>query len=923
MTMKRWTAALVATAMLASGAAFAQGTPRPWSTSIWNSPDVGTVTGAERIGVATGPGQERFMTPNELATFIGGGGGAGVSSFNTRTGAVTLSATDVGGAITTTAPLHFFVTGISPLGIFSTAQVGVGDLQGIPASTVVGNATGATGVPTALTSAQLTALVSPFTATLSGAVPPSGGGTANFLRSDGVFATPAGAGNVSGPGLSVNNNVVTWSGVSGTNIKDSGVAIGSLLVANQTITLSGDASGTGATSIVVANTKVNGVSYPAAPSVHQSPVVVAAGTISYKTLPACTDTLGNHLNYDQTTDTYSCGTSIPTVTLSGDATGTGTTAITMTVPKVNGVSYPASPALHSTAVTTAANTETYKVIPACLDATGNHLNYDQSTDTFSCGTSSGTPTITLTGDTTGTGGTSITTTTGKVNGVSFPTSPALHSVPITTASLTEAYKVISDCTDTAGNHLNYTQSTDTWSCGTSSSASGVGSVTTTSAGLTVSPTTGNVVVNPAFPTQTKTASYTFVAADMAQLTWFNSASAVTATIPQAIGSFANNTGFCIGNRNTGVVTLSPVTSTIYGIPLLTLGKNQGACFYSDSTNWGAQLISNVQSLVDTGTLLQASEPIDLTSQPILTEVANAGTTGTTVNKLAKLTGAPSTALIAATTDTDNVLGIVVGGAGTTGNAQIAIVGQASCVFDGATTAGDYVQISATTAGDCHDAGATRPTGSLAIGRVLSTNGAGGTFAVALTVGFTGTGAGGSGTVNTATAGQIAAYASSGTAVSGETVSGDCTHATGGAFTCTKTSGTLFGTAATQNTGTSGANIPLLSTNNTWGKGQAVSPFALTDGASIAVDATQSNSFTVTLAGNRALANPTGIIAGQFLEFSFLQDATGSRTLSYGTNFKFPGGTAPVLTTAANAEDDMSCWARTTVILICQILSNVH
>lgn len=773
MTMKRWTAALVATAMLASGAAFAQ-TPRPWSTSIWNSPDVGTVTGAERIGVATGPGQERFMTPNELATFIGGGGGAGVSSFNTRTGAVTLSATDVGGAINVTAPTHQFFNTLSALGVFGSAQVGVGDLQGIPASTVVGNATGGTATPTALTQAQLTALINVATATLSGAVPPSGGGTTNFLRSDFQWATPAGAGNVSGPGVSVNNDIVLFSGTTGTNIKDSGVLISSLLTGNQTITLSGDASGSGATAIAVTNTKVNGVSFPAAPSLHQAPVVVASGAVSYKTIPACTDVTGNHLNYDQSTDTYSCGTTIPSITLSGDATGTGSTAITMTVPKVNGVTYPASPSLHSTAVTTAANTETYKIIPACTDTTGNHLNYDQTTDTFSCGTTGpGNQTITLSGDTTGTGATAITTTTAKVNGVSFPATPSLHSVPVTTASNTETYKVVSDCTDTAGNHLNYTQSTDSWSCGTTSSASGVGSVTSGNPGILVTPTTGNVVVSTSFPVQTKTTSYTFVAGDLSQFTWFNSASAVTATIPNATGTFGNGASFCIGNRNTGALTLSPTTAIIYGIPSLVLTQSQSVCLMSDGTNYGAQLAGNVIKLTDSGTILSAAESIDLTSLSLVTELANAGTTGTTVNKLAKLSGAPSTALITATTDTNGVLGVIIGGAGTTGNAQVAIGGQAACVFDGATTAGDYVQISSGTAGDCHDAGSSFPTSGQVLGRVLSTNGAGGTFGIAIFPPGNQASSGGGGGVtsfNTRT-GAVTLTAGDVTGVGGATLSG--------------------------------------------------------------------------------------------------------------------------------------------------------
>jgi hypothetical protein len=67
--------------------------------------------------------------------------------------------------------------------------------------------------------------------------------------------------------------------------------------------------------------------------------------------------------------------------------------------------------------------------------------------------------------------TSTTTTVAKVNGVSYPSGPSTHSVPVTTAANTETYKVVPDCTDTTGNHINYTQSTDAWSCGTSLPAS--------------------------------------------------------------------------------------------------------------------------------------------------------------------------------------------------------------------------------------------------------------------------------------------------------------------------------------------------------------------------------------------------------------------------------------------------------------------
>lgn len=108
-------------------------------------------------------------------------------------------------------------------------------------------------------------------------------------------------------------------------------------------------------------------------------------------------------------------------------------------------------------------------------------------------------------------------------------------------------------------------------------------------------------------------------------------------------------------------------------------------------------------------------------------LANAGTTGTTQFLLAKLTGAPSTAVNAATTDTNGIVGVTQDGAGTSGTALIAWGGKATCTFDGATTAGDYVQPSGTVAGNCHDAGSTRPASNEILGRVLSTNAAGGNF----------------------------------------------------------------------------------------------------------------------------------------------------------------------------------------------------
>jgi hypothetical protein len=77
---------------------------------------------------------------------------------------------------------------------------------------------------------------------------------------------------------------------------------------------------------------------------------------------------------------------------------------------------------------------------------------------------------------------------------------------------------------------------------------------------------------------------------------------------------------------------------------------------------------------------------------------------------------------------------------------------------------------------------------------------------------------------------------------------------------------------------------------------------LTDGATITPNFATSCNFTVTLGGNRALDNPSGPVAGQSGSIFVVQDATGSRTLTWGSYWDFSAGTAPTLSTSANAVD---------------------
>lgn len=97
---------------------------------------------------------------------------------------------------------------------------------------------------------------------------------------------------------------------------------------------------------------------------------------------------------------------------------------------------------------------------------------------------------------------------------------------------------------------------------------------------------------------------------------------------------------------------------------------------------------------------------------------------------------------------------------------------------------------------------------------------------------------------------------------------------------------------------------------------------LTDGATISPDFSVGNNFSVTLGGNRVLANPTNLTAGQSGIIYVSQDGTGSRTLSYGTSWKFPNGTAPTLTTTASAVDALVYTVRTTTSITVQAVLNI-
>ena len=122
--------------------------------------------------------------------------------------------------------------------------------------------------------------------------------------------------------------------------------------------------------------------------------------------------------------------------------------------------------------------------------------------------------------------------------------------------------------------------------------------------------------------------------------------------------------------------------------------------------------------------------------------------------------------------------------------------------------------------------------------------------------------------------------------------------------------------------TAGSGFAYLATAQSFTAAQRGSISALTDGATITPDFAIANNFSVTLGGNRTLANPTNLTAGQSGVIVISQDSSGSRTASFGGYWKFPGGTAPTLTTTASAKDVLCYFVDSSTRITARLISDV-
>lgn len=99
------------------------------------------------------------------------------------------------------------------------------------------------------------------------------------------------------------------------------------------------------------------------------------------------------------------------------------------------------------------------------------------------------------------------------------------------------------------------------------------------------------------------------------------------------------------------------------------------------------------------------------------------------------------------------------------------------------------------------------------------------------------------------------------------------------------------------------NVAILSAQQEYTAAHNFKATTLTDDVTIVWDVASNQVASVTLGGNRTLANPTNVKEGGVYILFVTQDATGSRTLTYGSNYRWSNANlVPTLTTTPNRTD---------------------
>ena len=106
----------------------------------------------------------------------------------------------------------------------------------------------------------------------------------------------------------------------------------------------------------------------------------------------------------------------------------------------------------------------------------------------------------------------------------------------------------------------------------------------------------------------------------------------------------------------------------------------------------------------------------------------------------------------------------------------------------------------------------------------------------------------------------------------------------------------------------GTGISVTSGGSTITVATATTPQVLAPGATVAYNMALGTNATLAPVQNFTLSNPTNLVAGMSGALTITQDGVGSRTITYGSAYKFPGGVQFVLSTGAGAIDTLAWYS---------------
>lgn len=545
-------------------------------------------------------------------------------------------------------------------------------------------------------------------------------------------------------------------------------------------------------------------------------------------------------------------------------------------------------------------------VPSC-SATGNALNWTAGSG-FGCATGyiTGNQTITLSGDTTGSGTTAITTTTGKVNGVSYPTSPSTNTVPIVTGTNTITYEAVPNAaltTQTANTLLGALTATTPSgqavpSCSTSASAldwtSGTGfSCNTSIAAATV--TTNANLTGPI----TSTGNATAVAGAAAGKVYAGVTPSFTATPVLGVNATtAGNLGIANGGGSGTTITLQNLgNTTAYNFNLPTTPGSAGQILTSQGG--GSNSMTWSTDNVGGGMFTYSDNGLTLTANTYFAPIGGGGIPQTTEANV----DVPSPS---ATTITNLQVG--VSAAPGTGNSYTitlrdgGVSEAVTCTISGAsaTSCSDLTHSFNVAQGDLIDwqivsAGTIAATPTLTISSNNGTSSVG-VASIATNNGLTGGTIITTGTIGLASVSNNDVLCNN-SGSSAVPTAANCT-VTGTGNAVLAASPTLTGIATVANV--TGVGNDYLS----GGYIETGAPYTANTSTSYALNIDNGPKQVITITGAVAITLATPTHSGS-ATFKLLEDGSGH--VYSITGCKWPGGTAITYSTAANAYDIVSVW----------------